>query len=76
MMQLKAVLDRFESDKAVLLFGDDETAVIWPRQMLPGDLNEGDILRISVDIDREGTRMARSDAQELLRQVLERNKQV
>lgn len=73
MMHVKAVLDRFESDKAVLLLGDGEAAVIWPRQLLPDGLNEGDILRISVDIDKDGTKLARSDAQKLLRQVLDHN---
>lgn len=73
MMHVKAVLDRFESDKAVLLLGDGEAVVIWPRQLLPDGLNEGDILRISVDIDKDGTKLARSDAQKLLRQVLDHN---
>jgi hypothetical protein len=72
-MKVKAVIDRFESDKAVLLIGEDETALVWPLDMLPADSSEGDILRISIDIDREGTNMARSDAQKLLNQILKRN---
>lgn len=45
-MQIKAVIDRFEGNKAVLLIGDEEAQVVWPRHLLPIQVNEGDILQI------------------------------
>jgi hypothetical protein len=43
----KYVLDRFEGDKAVLLFRDDETIeVIRAKSELPEEAAEGDILLI------------------------------
>lgn len=74
-MQLKTVIDRFEGDKAILLLGEDEVAVSWPRNMLPSDAEEGDILRIQFDRDIEATRSARYEAEQLLRQVIDRSQE-
>lgn len=74
-MQLKAVIDRFEANKAVILVGDDEQAVAWPRKALPEEVKEGDIIRFSINIDADATRTARSEADELLRQILAKNQE-
>lgn len=74
-MQLKAVIDRFEASKAVILVGDNEQAVAWPRQTLPQEAKEGDILRVSITIDVDATRAARSEAEELLRQIISKNQE-
>jgi len=74
-MQLKAVIDRFEANKAVILVGDDEQAVTWPRKALPEEAKEGDIIRFSINIDADATRTARSEADELLRQILTKNQE-
>jgi hypothetical protein len=75
-MRVRAVLDRFEGDKAVLLVGDAERSVAWPRAFLPAEAGEGDILWLAFSIDAEATRAARAEAEELLRQLLnaDRNK--
>lgn len=71
-MRVKAVIDRFEGDKAVLLLGDDETAVNWPRHLLPDGAREGHILWLSGTIDEEATRQARAEGEAMLRKLLER----
>ena len=38
---MKAVIDRFEGDRAVLLLGDEGQPLNVPRQVLPGKAREG-----------------------------------
>lgn len=73
-MRVKAVLDRFEDDKAILLLGDDEVAVNWPRKLLPAEAREGHIIWLTGSIDHEATRLARAEAEDILRQLLNREK--
>ncbi|MDR3589956.1 MAG: DUF3006 domain-containing protein [Negativicutes bacterium] len=67
-MRLKAVIDRFEGDKAVLFLDDEQTAV-WPRSCLPGEAREGDVLSLELNLDAKATRQAREASVELLRQL-------
>jgi hypothetical protein len=73
-MRIRAVLDRFEDDKAVVLFGDAEVSVVWPRQYLPDGAKEGAVLWLDLSVDEQATGAARTEAESLLRQLLERNK--
>lgn len=73
-MQIKLVIDRFEGDKAILLLDEGETAVNWPRNMLPPEAEEGDILRVQFDRDEEATYAARCEAERLLRQTVAGNR--
>jgi hypothetical protein len=73
-MRVKAVLDRFEGDKAVLLVGEEERSVAWPRRLLPDGAGEGDVLRLALSVDEEATRAARAEAEEMLRDLLKRDK--
>jgi len=72
-MEIKAVIDRFEGNKAVLLVGNDEVQVLWPRLILPALVQEGDILHLDLAIDREATAKAKADADSLLQEILENN---
>ena len=51
-MKTKAVIDRFEGDKAVLLVGEEEDRLIVPRSLLPSGVKEGDWLQVEVEDDR------------------------
>jgi len=72
-MQIQAVIDRFEGNKAVLLVGDDETQVVWPNRILPRGVKEGDILRIEVQVDGQATAAAKAEAENLLKQIVGKN---
>lgn len=74
-MQIQAVIDRFEGNKAVLLVGDDEKKVVWPKEILPIEAQEGDILHVNFRVDSEGTAAARAEADRLLKQILEENRE-
>lgn len=71
-MDIKAVIDRFEGNKAVLLIGEEEVGVVWPRKVLP-DANEGDILAINISVDVEATREAQAEIQKLFDSVVSKD---
>lgn len=73
-MKVRAVLDRFEGARAILLLGDDETAVSWPKAALPPAAREADVLWFDIGVDTEATRAAKAEAEEMLRELLDRNK--
>ena len=72
-MQIQAVTDRFEGNKAVLLVGDEEVQVVWLRKNLPAEVKEGDILSINLQVDSEATVAAKEEAEDLLKQILAKN---
>ena len=50
---MKAVIDRFEGDYAIVLFGDDEIKVEIPTTLLPEGAQEGSWLRVSLELDQD-----------------------
>lgn len=50
---MKAVIDRFEGEYAVVLFGEDENKVDIPKKLLPEDVREGSWLNVSFELDIE-----------------------
>lgn len=67
---MKAVIDRFEEDKAVLLVGEDEDVkVVFPKEYLPEEAEEGDYLSVDISIDTEATEAARAEAEALLKEL-------
>ena len=53
---MKAVVDRFEGNQAVVLFGSDETKVNIPKILLPKGAKEGSWLKVDIVLDKEGTK--------------------
>lgn len=45
---IKAVIDRFEGEFAILLVGDVEQRVNVPRQLIPDTAGEGDWLQVEI----------------------------
>ena len=74
-MRVQAVIDRFESNKAVLLLGEEEIQATWPRASLPVEAKEGDFLQIDIQIDVEATIEANAAAESLLKQIVEKNQE-
>lgn len=73
MKPVRAVIDRFEEGYAVLLCGDKEIRVDMPRELLPSTAGEGDILEMSLEIDREGTRRQQDKIGRLLQKLKDKN---
>lgn len=67
-MRLKAVIDRFEGAKAVILVGDEEEQLVVPRAKLPPGAQAGSWLSVEVrddvlieaEIDEQSTAAARA----------------
>lgn len=70
---MRAVIDRFEGDVAVLLFGD-EVKVDFPRSLLPPGAKEGSWLTVSMELDLEGEQKQREKISEQLKRLRGRNK--
>lgn len=74
-MKFFVVIDRFEGNKAVLLLGDEEAQVIWPKESLPDEAKEGDIVTIELQVDHEATRAAKAEADRLLKEIMKANQE-
>ena len=67
-MNVQAVVDRFEGDKAVILVGEEEEQLVVDRGKLPAGTKEGDWLKADVEddvllaaeLDPDGTASARA----------------
>lgn len=70
---LSAVIDRFEEDKAVLLVGDEEIKVNFPRKLLDKNLKEGDYITLDIKYDAKTTKEAQEEVQNLLKSLKEKN---
>ncbi len=70
---IAAVLDRIEGDQAVLLFGEEEKQIIFPKKYLPSQIVEGDYLNFEITIDQEATAKAKREAASLLEKLKEQN---
>jgi len=70
-MKVRAVVDRFEDGWAVLLLEEyDNKGVNWPRQALPPDCAEGDVLQLDIGVDAAATAAARERSAALLADLL------
>ena len=69
-----AVIDRFEEDKVVLLVGEDEQKVVFPKNLLDENLKEGDYLSIDIKYDEVATKKAVAEIEDLLKSLKNDNK--
>mgnify|MGYP003379374332 FL=1 len=71
---IRAVIDRFEEDKVVLLVGEDEQKVVFPKNLLDENLKEGDYLSIDIKYDEVATKKAVAEIEDLLKSLKNDNK--
>ncbi|HPQ11611.1 MAG TPA: DUF3006 domain-containing protein [Bacillota bacterium] len=71
---MKAVIDRFEGDFAVVLFGDEEIKLNIPRKLLPKGSREGSWLKVTFELDPEGEKKQREKIEDLLKKLKDKNK--
>lgn len=71
---LKAVIDRFEEDKAVLLLGEEEDCKLnFPRKYLAKTLKEGDYVTIDIQYDEKTTKEAKAEVAKLMQALKQNN---
>lgn len=68
-MHLKATVDRFEADKAVLVVEGQKAPLVLPRALLPEKTKEGDILLITLEIDKKATEQSKEETTKLIRKL-------
>ncbi len=71
---MKAVIDRFEGDFAVIFIGEKEIKINIPRQLLPAGAREGSWLQMSFELDPEGTKKQEAKIHGLLEKLKNKNK--
>ncbi len=71
---MKAVIDRFEGDFAIALFGDEEIKVDIPKKLLPPGALEGSWLTVTFELDAEGEDKQRAKVSKLLDKLKSKNK--
>lgn len=74
MIAIKAVIDRYEEEYAILLLGEEEYKVAIPKHMLPKNYPEGTWLNINIEEDRETTENQREKVYNLLEKLKSNNK--
>ncbi|MBI4744849.1 MAG: DUF3006 domain-containing protein [Actinobacteria bacterium] len=75
-MKLEAVIDRFENDKAILIFKTDSEIVYFPKKLLPPKAREGDILSFSVKINKELTETSRLEIKKLIDELAQNSEEL
>ena len=68
-MILKATIDRFEGDKAVLKTKDNET-ILWPKTKLTDNLKEGSSVIIVLTDDQKEEDSNKQLAKDILNEIL------
>lgn len=63
---LRAYVDRFEGDCAIVLLGEEGYQALWPVADLPEGVREGSVLSVTVRIDSEETRAAEDIIESLI----------
>ena len=71
---MKAVIDRFEGDFAVLLLGNEEIKVDFPKKHLPKGSREGSWLTIGIALDPEGEKQQREKITKLIDKLKNKGK--
>lgn len=65
-IKIKALVDRMEGDKAVVLFGEEEQeSVAIPKIFLP-DVKESDILTVKIKLQSRKTKEAKAKVQGMI----------
>ncbi len=71
MDKLKATIDRFEDQKAVLIFPDGQELII-DRDQLGSNLKAGDVIHINFIYDQKETQAQENLAKNILQEILKK----
>ncbi|MHB0997809.1 MAG: DUF3006 domain-containing protein [Armatimonadota bacterium] len=72
--KVRAFIDRFEGDKAVLLIGEnEEDTLILYSKYLPDNLTEGSVLTINIRYEPDKTEQIHMEVEDLLKKLKNNN---
>ena len=66
-MRINLTIDRFEGDKVILKTKDNET-IVWPKNKLPENIHEGQVLTVSVGNEKNDN--SKQLAKDILNEIL------
>ena len=66
---MKAVIDRIVEDYAVVQVGDEEIKLDIPKKLLPEGAREGSWLKVTFELDSEGTKKQEDKIKGLLEKL-------
>lgn len=73
-IKFKALIDRIEGNIAVVLLGEEEQdAVDIPKNFLPTDIKEGDILNIRIQVKSRKTKESKEKVAEMIERLKNRS---
>lgn len=61
------IVDRIEGDWVVIEYG--RKTFNFPRELLPADAKEGDVLKLSINIDKKETQTERNEIENLTKDM-------
>ena len=70
---MRAIVDRFENGYAVLLFGDNETKVDFPVELLPAGAKEGSVLDFDIKQNLDDELQRRDRISKLMEKLKNKN---
>jgi len=68
-MIIKAIIDRFEEEKAILKTEDNKN-IFWPKEKLAGNLKEGSSVIIVITDDKKDEESNKKLAKDILNEIL------
>ncbi len=71
-MQIILTVDRLEGKQVILKTKDGET-IEWPKNKLPENTKEGDVLNFEINDDNQEKNKQQKTAQNILKEILETN---
>ena len=71
--KIKAVVDRFEGEYAILMVGDPEESVDFPKKLLPKGTKEGSWLWLDFELDPEGEEKQREKMKNLMDKLVNKH---
>ena len=69
-MLIKVTIDRFEGDTAVLKT-EDAQSIVWPKDKLPKNVQEGSVLKIAIGSDIAAESADKELAKDILNEILD-----
>ena len=70
MKKITATLDRVEGDFGILSINPNGQTVKFPLIFLPADVQEGDVLFLTIGLDNEQGETERQNAKDILNEIL------
>lgn len=64
--RIRALLDRFEGECAILLLGDEGREALWPADLLPDGAREGTALWIDLGLDTGATAQKQDNVETII----------